>query len=896
MAISTGTKLGPYEILSPLGAGGMGEVYRARDTRLGREVAIKVLPQHLSANPEVRARFEREAKTVSSLNHPNICTLFDVGRDRDTDYLVMELVEGETLAHRLAKGALPTSEVLRIGAQIADALDRAHRAGVVHRDLKPGNVMLTKSGAKLMDFGLARATGLVGSSSGTSMGALTQSPTVAQPLTAEGTIVGTFQYMSPEQLEGQEADARSDMWAMGCVLYEMATGKRAFEGKSQASLISAIISSEPAPVSQVAPLSPPGLDRVVAQCLAKDPADRIQSAHDAKLQLAWIAEGGSERTQPPRARGVRARIPWFVAIALAVAAGVIGRQLTLPREELAQVTRTTIGAPAGTRPQITGDDAGPPAISPDGTMLVFAAVGGGAGKRLWMRRLDEFTARPLAGTDGASYPFWSPDSKSIGFFVFSSLKRLDLEQGSVITLCQGMDGARGGTWSSAGVILMAPAFAGGLYQVPATGGAMQAVTVLDTVQETTHRFPHFLPDGRHFIYLSANHREPDGDTSAICCASLDGGTPTRLFASRSNAVYADGFILFVRDSTLMAQEFEPDLRSLRGSPRATHEVVQLDRSTWNATVSASESGVLVYGLGGRAGNNRLVWFDRTGNRVRNLAAFGNYLSIALAPDGRRLALEWQQRPLADIWTVDVTTGAKSRVTNSADDETQVVWGGDGQHVLYAGRHEGRYRIFQTRADGAGTEQQIREHTEHDVWPLDVSADGKWLLFGVGSAQGTPHGALGIAPFGGGDARMLVPATDDVQSARLSPNGKWLAFDASVSGRRELYVAPLSFSGEGLSARWQVSASGGDRPRWRADGRELYYVRADGYVMAVSLDANASDFRVTQETPLFQAFQRIDTSTIEPSADGQHFAVNVLGGDTAEPLAVVTNWKQTLATR
>ena len=894
MTLTPGTKLGPYEILSPLGSGGMGEVYRARDTRLGRDVAIKVLPQHLSANAEVRTRFEREAKTVSSLNHPNICTLFDVGRDRDTDYLVMELIEGETLAHRLAKGALPTSEVLRLGAQIADGLDRAHRAGVVHRDLKPGNVMLTKSGAKLMDFGLARASGLAGpQGSGVSIGALTQSPTIAQPLTAEGTLVGTFQYMSPEQLEGQEADARSDMWAMGCVLYEMATGKRAFEGKSQASLISAILATEPKPVSQLAPLTPTALDRVVAQCLAKDPADRIQSAHDVKLQLGWIADGASERVPAKRERRAQSRVPFLIAIALALVVGAAVRQLTFPREEQAPVTRTTIGAPAGTRPQITGDDAGPPAISPDGSMLIFTAVGGGGGKRLWVRRLDELSARPLAGTDEASYPFWSPDSKSVGFFDASSLKRLDLEQGSVITLCEGVDAARGGTWSQAGVIVFSPTFGGPIYQVSATGGAMQAVTALDTVSETTHRFPQFLPDGRHFIFLSANHRDPDGNTSAICCASLDDPKSVRLFSSRSNAVYADGFLLFVRDSTLMAQEFEPDHRSLRGNPRATREVVQLDRSTWNATVSASAAGILVYGLGGRAGNNRLVWFDRAGNRVRNVTAMGNYLTMSLAPDDRHLAFEWQQRPLADIWTIDLVTGAKSRVTTNADDETAVVWGADGQHVLFAGRRGGRYRIFQARADGTGSEQQIREDVEHDTWPQDVSANGTWLLFGSGSAQGTPHGALCIAPFVGGEARMLMPESDDVRSARLSPDLKWLAFDASVSGRREVYVAPLSLSGEGLTARWQVSTNGGDRPRWSANGRELYYVRADGMVVAVSVDATAANFRAAQETPLFQAFQRYDSQTIEPTADGQYFAINLMGGDAGAPIALVTNWKQSL---
>ncbi len=901
MTVNPGTKLGPYEILSPLGSGGMGEVYRARDTRLGRDVAIKVLPQHLSANAEVRTRFEREAKTVSGLNHPHICTLFDVGRQGETDYLVMEMIEGETLATRLTKGPLPANEVLKLGVEIADALDRAHRAGIVHRDLKPGNVMLTRSGAKLMDFGLARATGLgSSSSSGASIEALTQSPTVAHPLTAEGTIVGTFQYMSPEQLEGKEADARSDLWALGCVLYEMATGKRAFEGKSQASLISSIMTSHPPAISEITPMVPPALDRVVHACLAKDAADRIQSAHDIKLQLQWALDGGSAAGLPKlvaKKRRGRERLGWALVAVFALVSGVLGSRLVLKPAGRDFVTRTTIGAPAGTRAQITGDDAGPPAISPDGTMLVFAAVGGGAGTRLWLRRLDELNARPLPGTDGASYPFWSPDSKSIGFFEMTTLKRLDLEQGSVITLCQGLDGPRGGTWSREGVIVFTPATGDPLYQIPASGGTMQAVTLLDSLSQTTHRFPQFLPDGRHFIYLSADHRDATDNTSAIFCASLDGGTQVRLLASRSNAVYADGFLLFVRDSTLMAQEFEPNHRSMRGSPRATREVVQLDRSTWNATVSASETGILVYGLGGRAGNNRLVWLDRAGNRVRNLTPLGNYLSLALSPDERRVAYEWQQRPLADIWTLDLVTGTKSRVSTHSDDETSIVWLPDGKNLLYGGRRENNYRIFVARADGSGSERQIRDDPALDDWPLDVSADGKWLLFSLGSATGVAEGSIWIAPLAEtGEARMLIPRSDDVIGAALSPDMKWLAFDAAVSGRREVYVSPLSTSGEGLAARWQVSTNGGDRPRWRRDGRELYYVRADNTVMAVSFESGASEFRVTDQAPLFQAFQRPYGKTFDPSRDAEHFVVNIMGGDEGAPMAVVTHWKQTLTTQ
>ena len=488
-------------------------MYRARDTRLGREVAIKVLPLSLTNNTEVRARFEREARTVSGLNHPNICVLHDVGREGDTDFLVMELVVGETLAQRLARGALPLRDVLHIGAQIADALDRAHRAGVTHRDLKPGNIMLARSGAKLMDFGLARSTGLAGSSGSLGSAAFTHSPTMAAPLTAEGTILGTFQYMSPEQLEVGEADARSDIWALGCVLYEMATGHRAFEGKSQASLISAIMSGEPAPIAPLAPMAPPALERLVRQCLAKDAEERVQSAHDVKLQLAALADGGSvsgaaalpggtvvSRTVPLSS----ARIPWAIA-AVATLAAVSALVLLLrgsgaSREPL----RTVIAAPAGTRMHLAGDDAGPPVLSPDGTKLVFTAIGQGGGARLWLRRMDELAARPLPGTEGGTFPFWSPDGRSIGFFTASRLKRIDLDGGAVLTLAP-VSGARGGSWSKDGIILYAPGYLDGLSRIPASGGTPVVVTVLDTTRESTHRWPQLLPDGKHFIYLGASH-------------------------------------------------------------------------------------------------------------------------------------------------------------------------------------------------------------------------------------------------------------------------------------------------------------------------------------------------------------------------------------------------------
>ncbi|HET6463244.1 MAG TPA: protein kinase [Candidatus Krumholzibacteria bacterium] len=898
MTLNSGTKLGPYEILSPLGAGGMGEVYRARDTRLGRDVAIKVLPQHLSSNPEVRARFEREAKTVSSLNHPHICTLFDVGRDGNTDYLVMELIEGETLATRLAKGALPLADTLRIGGEIADALDRAHRAGIVHRDLKPGNIMLTRSGAKLMDFGLARASGLAPAPGSGTLGALTQSPTVAHPLTAEGTIVGTFQYMSPEQLEGKEADASSDVWALGCVLYEMATGKRAFEGKSQASLITSIMGSEPAPISQVAPMTPPALDRLVQGMLAKDPRDRVQSAHDVKLQLAWIAEGGSGAGIPKvvaKSRRSRERLAWSIAtVLMLVSAALLGRQLTMKYTPPAQVTRTMIPAPPATRLQITGDDSGPPAISPDGTMLVFDAVGGGGGKRLWLRRLDDLAARPLLGTDGASYPFWSPDNKSIAFFTFSKLRRLDLATGSVVTLVDGIESARGGSWSKDGVIIYTPTYASGLFRVSDSGGTPQAATTLDTTVTTTNRFPQFLPDGRHFIYLGASHH-PNGPASAIYCASLDDGKAVRLIESKSSAIYANGFLLFVRDSTLMAQEFDAGSRTTRGEPRGTHEAMQLDGSTWNSPVSASNNGVLVYGLGGTSGTNRAALYDRSGRRIRNISPVGNILSVNASPDFHRIAFEWQQQPLADIWVSEVATGTRSRVTQNPDDDNSPVWLPDGNNVLYTGRDHMRYRIYQARVDGLNERKLVLEDPAHDVWPLDVTDDGRRLLYGVGRANGNrPVGALWIRSLTGDPLpHMLVPEAENFFGARFSPDGKWIVFDAEVSGHSDVYVSPVPAPGEGLSARWQVSTAGGTRPRWRGDSREIYYNRADGMVMAVPVQAEGNVLHASGEQSLFQAFQRVDGQTMEASPDGQSFIINTLGGDEAEPLAVVTNWLQTL---
>ena len=562
MALTPGTRLGPYEITAPLGAGGMGEVFRATDTRLGREVAVKVLPQHLSANPEVRARFEREAKTVSSLNHPHICTLFDVGREGDTDYLVMELVEGETLAERLEKGALPTADVLKLGTQIADALDRAHRAGVVHRDLKPGNVMLTKSGAKLMDFGLARAPGMAGpAGSGVSVVGLTHSPTVAAPLTAEGTIVGTFQYMAPEQLEGNEVDARSDLWALGCVLYEMTTGRRAFEGKSQASLISAIMSSQPPPISQVAPLAPPGLERLVQACLAKDPADRLQNAHDIRMQLAWLVEGGSQAGVPaPVAakRRSRERLAWMLAAAGLIAAAALA-WITLqdrrsPLSASIAAWRTSLALPDGVGiPTLIYGNASLAtlALSPHGDQVAFVGLKDGEGA-LYLRRFDSFDAVRLAKTEGATAPFFSPDGRRLAFFARGRLWRIDLPGGVPVELAPSTVTSVGGSWGDDGQIVYTPNYSDGLWTIPAAGGEARPLTKVDRDKgEISHRWPCVLPGAAGILFAIKMATSETLDDALIAVADPKTGEHHVLLEGGTMPCYLDdGRLVFARAGKL----------------------------------------------------------------------------------------------------------------------------------------------------------------------------------------------------------------------------------------------------------------------------------------------------------------------------------------------------------
>jgi eukaryotic-like serine/threonine-protein kinase len=599
VALGPGVRLGPYEIQAAIGAGGMGEVYRARDTRLDRTVAIKVLPEHVNHDPMLRERFEREARAVAALNHPHICTLHDVGRQKGVDFLVMEHLDGETLAQRLVKGALPLETALRHAIEIADALDKAHRVGIVHRDLKPGNIMLTKTGAKLLDFGLAKTTPAVMATSGLSI-----APTQQTPATLQGTILGTLQYMAPEQIEGQDADARTDIFGLGCVLYEMLTGKRAFEGKTQASLVAVILEREPTQIATLVPLLPPGLDWVVNLCIAKDPDERWQNAGDLVRQLRRIADGGHVAPAAPTAqrRLNRELIPWLIAAAAVVAA--IGTAVFAMRRPAADssVVRFDVTTPP-TREAASFE------ISPDGQQLVFVATSDGVSK-LWLRPLSQTRAQPLSGTDNANYPFWSPDSRSLGFFADGKLKRLDIGGGAPQVLANAPSG-RGGTWSRDGVILFTPDAQLGpssnLLRVAATGGEASTVTRIATGQ-STHRWAQFLPDGRRFLFFSGFGT---GNTQGTYVGSLDGGEPLRIYGTSSQALFAPPrSLLFLRQDTLVVADFDPQRGVITGDPALVAEPVGTDFGVLLGAFSVSTTGVLAHRAVTGSARRQLVWVNR----------------------------------------------------------------------------------------------------------------------------------------------------------------------------------------------------------------------------------------------------------------------------------------------
>jgi eukaryotic-like serine/threonine-protein kinase len=901
MSLSTGTRLGPYEIVSPLGAGGMGEVYRARDTRLGRDVAIKVLPASLSNNPELRARFEREAKTVSSLNHPHICVVHDVGRAPgeagagDTDYLVMELVEGDTLAARLAKGALPPADVLKLGAQIADALDRAHRAGVVHRDLKPGNVMLARAGAKLMDFGLARPTPLGGPSSSVTA-AMTQSPTVAAPLTAEGTIVGTFQYMAPEQLEGKESDARSDIWSLGCVLYEMATGKRAFEGSTQASLISAIMRDTPRAMTELQPLTPPALERLVATCLAKDPADRIQSAHDVKLQLEWIGSAGSHSAvslpagrATSRRAGRREVVAWTAAVfALAIAAAAWLLFLGMGRKDADSMMRFTIvGPPANALSPITAEAA----ISPDGRAVAFLAADSSGVSRLWLRELVTVKARALPGTENATLPFWAPDSRALGYFADGKLRKVELASGRSEVLCDAAD-PRGGTWGVRGVIVFAPIAAGPLYSIPADGGTPEVVLRPDsTRKETSLRSPEFLPDGRRFLFVALPRR--DAELEAFV-GELGTGKRQSIGMWDTAPVYAEpGFLIMTRKGNLIAHGFDPKSTKLQGKPVTLAETPLVFGNDGTRAVSVSRTGILVH-TSLEQSNTKLVWFDRNGRQTSSIPmAPGRYDELSIAPDGKRaIALRRTLPSEPDLWLVDLAHGVSTRLAILTSPSLgNVTWSPDGSSIAYHANRFGPADLFMTRVDTPAEETLL----ESDVIfknPSDWTRGGFVVFEQPDPVTGWDVWHVPVA--GNRTPTPLARTTANEGGGWVSPDSKWIVYSSDETGRIEFYLQSYPDGGSrqrlGAINNWPSTSS----VHWSADGRELLVEGTDYVVRAIEIEPGPT-LRVVNSRTLFRPHPSVVYMCAAP--DHQRFLASVTESEAPPPaLTVMLNWRSAMEGR
>ena len=881
MNLAAGARLGPYEILSALGAGGMGEVYRARDTRLDRDVAVKVLAGHLALSTEVRQRFEREARTISSLSHPNICTLFDVGREGETDYLVMELLDGQSLAQKLESGPLPIEEVLKLGIQIADALEKAHASGVIHRDLKPGNIMLTERGVKLLDFGLAKLHEPASQSSVTVMGAL---PTAAgtAPLTTEGMLLGTFQYMSPEQLEGREADAACDIFALGAVLYEMATAKKAFSGKSQASLIGAIMHSAPPPVSVLAPLSTPAFDRVVATCLAKEPRDRWQTAHDVRLQLAWIAEGGSLLGVPaPVAhhRRNRERLAWGLTAALAFATAALTVGFVRRAPEAPQLVRFDIAQPAALAQM------GAPKISPDGSQIAFVGTDVSGKNQIWLRALAALEARPLAGTEGVAAtvrPFWSPDSRHLAYFVGGKLMKIPVDGGPPQKICDTTINAGDGSWNEEGVILFDGSASDPIHRVEAAGGVPRVERASGTAERVYEvAWPQFLPGSNRYLYIAFGGK---AEENGVWLANLDGGEPKKVVDGLSRVELAPpDSLLFVRESTLVAQRFDESNAKLVGEPVPIAEGLGVS-NVGLADFSASRNDVLVYRAGSTE-SDRLSWHDLEGAALTSAPDPDAGRNPAFSPDGRWLAVDRNDGKNSDVWLRDLKRGVSSRFTTDPKNEFAPLFTPDGKSVVFS-RDEGE-------AGWALVERSLESPAERILVPpgdrqiaIAMTPDGRSLLYALFDSV-KRFDLLVTDLESGGAGKPYAASNFSENRGAFSPDGRWLAYQSNESGRAEIYVQAFPDAGR----KWQISTQGGAHPIWTRKGAEIYYIAADRKLMKVAV-RTAPTFDAGIPAPgatvPLAAIQARNQLLLTPD-DQRLLAVTASGTEEAAPTTVALHW-------
>ncbi len=897
MAILPGRRLGPYEILSAIGAGGMGEVYQAHDTKLGRDVAIKVLPEAFAHDAERLSRFQREAKMLAALNHPNIATIFGLEHSDGVQYLVMELVSGETLQERIKReDPVPVEEALKIAKQIAEALEAAHEKSIIHRDLKPANVQVTPEGkVKVLDFGLAKA--FAGDATAEDIG---NSPTLSMAATMQGVILGTAAYMSPEQAKGKAVDKRTDIWAFGAVLYELLTGKAAFQGEDVGDILAAVVRSEPD--WQALPVATPLKVRdLLRRCLQKDKRLRLRDAGDAQIEMEEALTAPA--ATPVNGAELRPKPAWVQKLLFAISAVFFLTTIILvsmrvydyrsPSESAA--VRFLVSAPdktsfeSGVGAGTTGYTGG--SISPDGRRLAFTAKDESGKVMLWVRALDTLAAQPLQGTDGAALPFWSPDSRTVGFFGQGKLKKIDVGGGPPQTLTEAPN-ARGGSWTRDGVIVFAASNSGPLSRVSSAGGAAEAATKLSQ-QQTSHRFPSFLPDGKRFLYFVGG----TGENAGVFIGSLDSLDGQRLLAADSAAVYAPpGYLLFVRQGTLLAQAFDGKKLQLSGEAVPIAEQVAFDGP--GAAFSASESGELTYRTGAGAPNLRLTWVDRSGKLIESVGAPGAYLGPDLSPDGKRIAVHRHDGAGGDVWLVDAAGGKTSRLTFDASQENaSPIWSPDGSRIVFGSRRNGKWGLYQKLSNGTGSEELLVE-SDLVKSPMSWSADGKIILYMVLDPK--TNADVWALPLTGDRKPFPILQTPFVEShPQISPDGKWFAYSSDETGRREIYVQSFP-PGAG---KWQISSNGGFYARWRRDGKELIYMESlsRGKLVSVGVNSTGTSLEFSAPRPLFDSgyvnlsFGHTGNwSTYAVSADGQRFLIprtesGLAGELNNAPITVVLNW-------
>jgi Tol biopolymer transport system component len=873
MPLGPGTKLGPYVIDTLLGAGGMGEVYKARDSRLNRTVAIKILPELLSGNAEFRDRFEREARLVAALSHPHVCVLHDVGREGPTAYLVMEYLEGETLSTRLRRGPLAITQALQIAVEVAEALAHAHQHGIIHRDLKPGNVMLTRSGAKLLDFGLARTADGPAIMSDASMA------TATEPLTARGTILGTFRYMPPEQLEGRRADARSDLFAFGVLLYEALTGVPPFKGDSSVALIGAILKDTPPDPSALRPDTPVVLDHIVRRCLAKDPERRWQNAADLAAEIRWAADATAKLARPAEPPMRRLGILWLIAGIVVGAAAVL----------------LSLWSVRGVRPvPVLLPIAGPPdtavqgiEIAPDGRRLVFAAAAAGRSATLWVSSTGSVTPRSLEGTDGASMPFWSPDSQTLGFFADGRLKRVPADGGPVTMICAAPF-ARGAVWTGHSIVFSA---ALAMQVVVDTGGAPAPVPGMPP--GGSPRWPSMLPDQRHFVYYEGKGRS---DLGGIFVASLDGGAPIPILSDALRAIYvAPGYLVYGSGATLLAQAFDARTFRKTGEPVAIATDLWFDLTALglvNASAS-SDGSMLVYRTGGEE-RTQLTWYSHLGEIIRTVGDPATYMNVELSekPDRVLVSIADPRNGHRAVSTMDLSDGKWTRLSlGETDDDLNPVFSPDGSEIAFTSTNEARTALYRRSATGG---ERTRITSDNKArFARAWSADGQRLIVDalrIDKSVGTE-----VLTLADGSSTPLEPADVEAWFGQISPNGKWIAYSATKgTGRFEIYVRPFPLTG----APWQISAEGGLEPRWRGDGRELYFISPDQHIVAVAVDGSNGTIRTDSAHSLFQIritrADRPDTlNHYAVTSDGKQFLVAAQPQRSGAVAAAIAGWKALL---